>query len=338
MVGVYLKPILEPAVGAGNDAVPLAGGALAFRMVELIEGHNGPRRLVSAKEAQSEQSGTFEGLVRPRPPIAGLDLSRPQLMGILNVTPDSFSDGGEWLDADAAIAHGKAMMRDGAAIIDIGGESTRPGSSGTPADEQLARVLPVIEALAAEQTPISIDSRDAGVLRAAIKAGAAIINDVSALRHDPDAAATAAELDAPVVLMHMRGTPAEMMERADYANVLLEVYDELAQAVADAVASGIDRAKIIVDPGLGFAKRPEQSVVLLRDLAVFHGLGCPLLVGASRKGLTKHFSGRDLPAEERLPGSLMAAAWALNGGAQILRVHDVAESRQALDLWLATIA
>jgi dihydropteroate synthase len=337
MVGLYLKPILEPAVGAGPDAVPLAGGALAFRMMEVIEGHDGPRRLVSAKEAQSAAPEIYQNLTRPRPAIAGLDFARPSVMGILNVTPDSFSDGDQWLDPDAAIAHGRTMAGAGAAIIDIGGESTRPGSTGTPAAEQLARILPVIEALAGERTPISVDTRDAGVMRGAVGAGAAIVNDISALRHDRDGAATVATLGVPVVLMHMRGKPADMMARADYGEVALEVYDELAQALEAACAGGIDPAKIIIDPGIGFAKRPEHSLAILRDLALFHGLGHALLVGGSRKGFTGHFNAGGTAGGNRLGGSLMAMTWALNGGAQILRVHDVAESRQALDLWLATV-
>jgi len=338
MGALYLKPLPEPANSAGSDGFPLAGGPLVFRQVEVIERRGGARRLLTAKQAQKLEPESFQNLIRTRPEIAALDLSRPQLMGVLNVTPDSFSDGGQWLDPAAAVSHARAMRQAGAAVIDVGGESTRPGAAGTPAKEQLARVLPVIAALAAAAVPASIDTRDAGVMRAAVAAGACIVNDVSALRHDAAAAAAVADLAVPVVLMHMRGTPDDMMERACYGDIVLDVYDELAQALAQARAAGIDGANIIVDPGLGFAKRPEHSIAILRDLALFHGLGCPLLVGGSRKGFTGHFTATGRPVENRLGGSLMAMSWALNGGAQILRVHDVAESRQALDLWLAAVA
>jgi dihydropteroate synthase len=255
----------------------------------------------------------------------------PLLMGILNVTPDSFSDGGVHTNPVAAAF---AMLEAGADIIDIGGESTRPGAAVVaPADEQ-ARILPVVMALARSGARVSVDTRNAGTMQAALDAGAAIINDVSALSHDPAAAALLSKYECDVILMHMRGTPQTMMGHAVYTDVLAEVSDELARGVAEAEAAGIGRERITIDPGLGFAKNAEQSLAILRGLPFLAALGLPILVGASRKNFVGRYGGEIEPAR-RGPGSIAAALFAATQGAAILRVHDVAETRQALNVWLA---
>ena len=258
-------------------------------------------------------------------------------MGVLNVTPDSFSDGGIHLDPDAAIRAGLAMAEAGADIIDVGGESTRPGAQPTSPAEEQARVLPVIRALAAAGLRVSIDTRHAATMAAALDAGAAIVNDVTALSHDPAAAPLIAARGCPVVLMHMRGDFATMYERAVYTDVAREVRDELAARIAAAEAAGIPRSNIAIDPGIGFAKTAAHSVAMLRGLAALRDLGCPILVGVSRKSFIGALA--DEPdAARRLPGSLAAALFAIARGAAILRVHDVAETVQALRIWQALTA
>jgi dihydropteroate synthase len=259
---------------------------------------------------------------------------RPRLMGILNVTPDSFSDGGAHADADRAVAHGLRLAEQGADIVDVGGESTRPGAVSVPVAEELRRVLPVIEALARAGVTISIDSRKAEVIEAAVAAGATIVNDVSGLTWDPRSIEVAARSGAFVVLMHMAGEPATMNEAPHYEACALEVFDWLAARVAACAAAGIARERIVVDPGLCFAKHEPHNLDVLRHLALYHGLGCPVLLGASRKGWTAQLD-REWPAGERLAASLAAAQWALDRGVQVLRVHDVAAHRQLLLAWRA---
>jgi dihydropteroate synthase len=253
-------------------------------------------------------------------------------MGILNVTPDSFSDGGAHRDAAAAIAAGLAMVRDGAAIVDVGGESTRPGSSPTPPDIERARIIPVIRALAEAGACVSVDTRHAGTMRAALHAGARIVNDISGLRFDPDSAGVVAQAGCSVVLMHMRGTPDTMQSLADYDDVVADVTGALAAMVAGATAAGIATERIVLDPGIGFAKTATHNLALLRDLPVLRGLARPLLIGVSRKGFIGHILGIAAP-RARLGGSLAAALFAAASGASILRVHDVAETVQALRMW-----
>lgn len=252
-------------------------------------------------------------------------------MGILNVTPDSFSDGGTHADP---VADGLAMMAAGVDIIDIGGESTKPGSHPVPVDVEIARVVPVIEALAKAGATISADTRNAATMRAALAAGATIINDVSALAHDPQAAATVAEAGCMVVLMHMRGTPETMVGLADYVDVTGEVLAELSLRVKAALTAGIARGSIAIDPGIGFAKRSAQNITLLRELNRLSALGLPILVGVSRKGVIGHMSG-EANASGRAAGSIAAGLFALNRGASILRVHDVAATVQAVRVWRA---
>ncbi|MCF3945651.1 dihydropteroate synthase [Acidiphilium iwatense] len=265
---------------------------------------------------------------------AGFDLSRPLVMGILNVTPDSFSDGGRFAVAEAAIAAGRAMRDAGADIVDIGGESTRPGAEAVTSEEESARVVPVIRALAEDGIAISIDTRNAATMAAALDAGARIVNDISGLRHDPRAAFLVAARGCPVVLMHMRGTPATMGCHAHYADLVREVIDELAQRRDAALQAGIPPEAIALDPGFGFAKQGEQNLVLLRALGRFRALGHPLLAGVSRKRFIGALAGEADPAR-RDAGSIAAALFAANRGAAILRVHDVAGTAQALLVWRA---
>jgi dihydropteroate synthase len=269
----------------------------------------------------------------PPPTWAGLTLDRPRVMAVLNVTPDSFSDGGRHADPVAA---GLAMAADGADIIDVGGESTRPGAAPVPPDQEQARILPVIRALAAHGILVSVDTRNAATMRAAHAAGAAIVNDVSGLAHDPAAAATVAGLGCPVVLMHMRGTPADMTRRAQYADVIAEVTAELAARRDAALTAGIRPEAIALDPGIGFAKRAEHSIALLRGLRHLARLGHPLLVGVSRKSFIGTLSQETQP-DRRLGGSLAAGLFAVAQGAAILRVHDVRETEQALRVWQALL-
>lgn len=252
------------------------------------------------------------------------------VMGILNVTPDSFSDGGRYLDIAAAVRHGLDMAAEGADLIDVGGESTRPGATDAPPPEQLRRIEPVIRALRASNLaiPISVDTRSATVAAAALDAGADIINDVSAGTRDPAMLDLAARRAVPIILMHMRGDPATMQNDPRYGDVVAEVRAELALRLSDAVAAGVVPERILLDPGIGFGKTPEQSMTALARLPELHGFGCRLLVGASRK----RFIASVVPSEpaERIGGSLAAHLIAARNGAAIVRVHDVAETVQAL--------
>jgi len=261
-----------------------------------------------------------------------LDTSRPLVMGILNVTPDSFSDGGELAGGPAhALERGRAMVDAGAALLDVGGESTRPGAAPVSEAEERARVIPVIEALTRElDVPVSVDTRKAGVTRAALAAGARVVNDVSGLNHDPTLADVVAEGGAGLVLMHMRGEPADMMGHARYHDVVAEVRDELSASVARARAAGVPDSAIVVDPGLGFAKTAEHNLIVIRRLAELEALGQPILVGPSRKS----FLGRilDVPPAERVIGTVAACVAAYLAGARIFRVHDVAPVAQALQV------
>jgi dihydropteroate synthase len=265
---------------------------------------------------------------------AGLTLDRPRVMGVLNVTPDSFSDGGDFLDHDAAVAAGVAMAAAGADIVDVGGESTRPRSQPTPPNVEQARILPVIRGLASAGLRVSVDTRHAPTMAAALDAGAAIVNDVSGLAFDPASAALVAARGCPIVLMHMRGEPTNMYIQATYDDVVQDVRRELAERIARAERAGVAPDRIAIDPGIGFAKRATQSIELLRRLPELATLGYPILVGVSRKSFMASITGEADP-RQRLPGSLAAGLFALSRGAAILRVHDVAETVQAIRLWQA---
>jgi len=261
-----------------------------------------------------------------------LRLDQPRIAGIINVTPDSFSDGGLHFDAGAAIAHGLRLVEDGADLLDVGGESTRPGADEVSTEEEILRVVPVVEALAKQTSvPIAIDTSKAEVMRAAVAAGAGFINDVFALRRD-GALDAAADLKVPVCLMHMHGEPRTMQQDPHYDDVVSDVRRFLAERIFACEMSGIDKKRIVVDPGFGFGKTLEHNLALLRALDQFAALGVPLLVGLSRKGMIGTLTGRENPAD-RAAGSAAAALLAVQKGAAIIRVHDVAATRDVLAVW-----
>ena len=306
--------------------MPLAGGSLRFAEVEILS-RDAPPRVVTAA---SLDDAVLTPLLHPRGLIAGLPGDRTAIMGILNITPDSFSDGGRHADSEIAVAAAHAMTAAGADIIDIGAESTRPRAAPVDAATESARLAPVLAGL----TDInwSIDTRKAAIMAQALDAGAALVNDVSALGHDPAALALVATRGCPVVLMHAQGDPQTMQDAPRYDDALLDVYDWLAARIAVCVAAGIDRSRIVADPGIGFGKGLAHNMALLRGLSLFHGLGVPLLLGASRKALIGRIAG-DVAPDARLPGSLALALHAAAQGVQIVRVHDVAETAQALAVW-----
>ncbi|HIF09288.1 MAG TPA: dihydropteroate synthase [Sneathiellales bacterium] len=328
------------AIKSGH-ALPFVSSGLAFTQCEIIrrvQGETLCREFLTARDMASgsrrdELSELIVRVTTERPPLrlsaATLLFDRPLVMGIVNVTPDSFSGDGLAGDVTAAIARGRQHVEEGADVLDIGGESTRPGADFVDPDEECDRILPVISALKDLGVPISVDTRRAKVMTVATAAGATIINDVSALTGDPHSLDVAAAAGAAVVLNHMRGSPRDMQDNPHYADVVLDVYDELAARIEAAVAAGISREHLIVDPGLGFGKTAAHNFQLLSSLALYQGLGCPVLIGASRKSFLGAISGGGTPAE-RLPGSLSAAIAAVQQGANIVRVHDVAPTRQAL--------
>lgn len=269
--------------------------------------------------------------------FAGLSLDHPRVMGIINVTPDSFSDGGEATTLEAAIARGGAMLEAGADILDVGGESTRPGATPESASVEMARVVPVISALAARGAVVSVDTRNAAVMAAAISAGARIVNDITALTGDPAALPLVARTGVSVVLMHMQGEPRTMQSDPHYDDVVAEVYSWLAERVAACRAAGISSDRIAVDPGIGFGKTLAHNVRILANLSEYARLGCSVLVGVSRKSFIARLS-RDEAPKARLAGSLAAGLAALTQGVSILRVHDVAETSQAIAVWQAIAA
>jgi len=266
--------------------------------------------------------------------FAGVTLDVPLVMGIVNVTPDSFSDGGRYLGVEAAIAHGRRLAAEGAVLIDVGGESTRPGAAPVSPEEEIARTVPVVKALAGEGIRVSIDTRHAAVMEAAVEAGAAIINDISALEGDPESLAVAARSGASVVLMHMQGKPSDMQAAPIYADAPREIRDYLAARIDACLAAGIPRDRLCVDPGIGFGKTLDHNLQLLAALGDLQGLGAPVLLGVSRKSFIGTLSRKE-PPEQRLGGSLAAALVGLECGVKILRVHDVAETVQAVAVWHA---
>ena len=269
--------------------------------------------------------------------FAGLSMASPVIMGIINVTPDSFSDGGQASEHETAIAQGRRLWAQGARILDVGGESTRPGSDLVPGAEELARVLPVISALAGEGFRLSVDTRKPEVMQAAAKAGAAILNDVSALGFSPESPRVAAGLQLPLVLMHAQGDPKTMQVNPVYEDVALDVYDALEGFIARAVGAGVPRSHLAIDPGIGFGKSFKHNLEVLNQLSLYHGLGVPLLLGASRKAFIGAITGES-QAGLRMAGSVGVAIAAAAQGAQIIRVHDVRESVQALATWMAVNA
>ncbi len=332
----YFRPIPSCDPARPADALPIAGGWTWFDRVEVLSRTAAPQ-IVPMTDVPDAILASMTG---PRAAFGPLAMDVPRLMGILNTTPDSFSDGSKFTQVDAALTHAKAMLADGADLIDIGGESTRPGAEEIAIAEEIDRTAPVIEALAQQGGAfISLDTRKAGVAEAGLAAGAGALNDVSGLRFDPRLADVAAASGKPLILMHSIEDPQTMQEAAEtaYSDVLLDVYDGLQSAIDTAVAAGVDRARIIVDPGIGFGKTEAQNLALIARLSLFHTLGCPILLGVSRKGFIGRISG-EAQADQRGAGSAAIGLWALAQGVQILRVHDIKLHRQAIDLWRAANA
>jgi dihydropteroate synthase len=340
----YLVPLSLAASPQGEDgeAIRLAGGLVYASRFALLTREHGrivrrERLGVPEARARPEAAQQFAAMQVAHPPLQlgarTLRLDQPQVVGILNVTPDSFSDGGQFMDdPEVAHAHAAAMVESGAAMIDVGGESTRPGAAAVWEGDEIKRVIPAIERLAAMGAAISVDTRRPAVMEAALAAGAHIINDVSALRHDPRSLEFAAAHRAPVILMHAPGDGEDLHAGAGYGDIVLDVFDWLAERRDAAVAAGISADKIILYPGIGFGKSLADNLALMNALALFHALGHPLMVGASRKRMIGALS-NEAPAHKRLGGSLMLAVRAMEAGAQVLRVHDVAETVQARDVW-----
>ncbi len=343
---LYLRPTglisgqtAHEAVSKGQAGL-LAGGPVGFAMLEIVEGvpgKTGKSFQPFSDLASSDEpviSLLLDAITSPRAPISELSLERTRIMGVVNVTPDSFSDGGLHAGPDDAIAHAHMLASEGADILDIGGESTRPGSDPVDEDEEAARVLPVIEGLKEAGRLISVDTRKSAIMKQAVKAGAHMLNDVSALTHDPGSLMVAATSGLPVVLMHAQGDPKTMQDKPEYEDVVLEVYDYLGERIAACEAAGIERSRIIADPGIGFGKTLEHNLTLLRSLSLFHSLGVALLLGASRKRFIGTLTDVENP-RDRAPGSIAAALAGVAQGVQLVRVHDVAATRQALNVWSA---
>ena len=324
----YYRPIVRFGEVPSSQSFPLAGGLCWFDKVAVHERGGGVRNILAA----DIPADVHRNLTRHRAPIAGLDMAAPRLMGILNVTPDSFSDGGQFDAPEAALRRAQTMRAEGAQIIDIGGESTRPGAAEVTVATEIARTAPIIAAIHAQSdVPISIDTRKSAVGAAAVSAGATLINDVAAFTYDPALADVAASAGVPVCIMHAQGTPENMQDDPTYDDVLLDVYDFLAERITAAVAAGIPRDQIVIDPGIGFGKTVAHNLILLRGIAIFHSLGCPILLGASRKRFISVIGGGDT-ANDRVSGSVAVALFAARRGVQILRVHDIFATKQALDL------
>ncbi len=326
------RPLPRSGTPRPPSALPLAGGPLWFSEVAVHIAGEPPE----IRPAAAVPEAVLARLTAPRAAVCGLSLDRPRLMGILNVTPDSFSDGGRHAALDAALARAWALAEEGADILDIGGESTRPGAEPVDLATETARTVPVIAALRAGgyPLPISIDTRNAAVARAALDAGAQLFNDVSALTHDAESLSVAVASGAAVCLMHAQGDPRTMQDAPAYADVLTEVQAYLAARVDAVEAAGVPRDRILVDPGIGFGKTTDHNLALIRGLSALHGLGCPILFGASRKRFIGQIGAAPAP-DDRAPGSIAVAREALRQGAQVLRVHDVKETRQAVLLWAA---
>jgi dihydropteroate synthase len=345
MTRTLLRPtaFVDSPFGHDGKVVRLAGGLTWFSMVELIrvEGHKRlATELVPAEGIEDrfdeDMAAQWQALTAPRSPLQlgerTIRLDQPQIMGIVNATPDSFSDGGQFADAASAAMAGADMAAEGAAIVDVGGESTRPGAQPVWEGDEIERIVPVIRQLAASGTAASADTRKADVMTAALEAGARMINDVSALTYDDRSAGVIAAAGVPVILMHHQGAPETMQDNPRYDDVLIEVYLWFEERIRSAMEAGISRDRILVDPGFGFGKNVGHNLELMNGLAMLHSLGVPLVVGASRKRTVGALSA-EAPADKRLGGSIAFALKAAEQGVQIARVHDVFETVQALRIW-----
>jgi len=333
-VPTWVRPVISASDHAGKK---LAAGWATAQLFDVVSRDDTNRyqvtrmhedALMKAADDKNLAAAILDRLFAARPAFAGLDMAVPHIMGVINTTPDSFSDGGAHIAPATAIASGVAMWEAGASIIDVGGESTRPGAAAITRNQELARVLPPITGLARQSVRISIDTRHGEVMTRACAAGASIINDVEALQRGGALAAAVAS-GAPVIVMHMQGQPETMQKEPVYGFAPVEIYEFLEQRVAAAVTAGIPRSHIAVDPGFGFGKTVAHNLHVVNWLGLLHGLGVPVLFGASRKSTIGKLS-KDEPADQRLAGSLVLAMAAFRQGAQIIRVHDVAETKQAL--------
>ena len=345
MTRTLIRPtaFVDSPFGHDGKVARLAGSMNWFAAVELIrvEGHQRvSAELVPVEGVErrfdDDMAAQWKALTSQRPPLQlgerTIRLDQPQVMGIVNATPDSFSDGGQFADAAAAAAAGAEMAAQGAAIIDVGGESTRPGAKLVWEGDEIERVIPVVSQLARSGAAVSIDTRKADVMTAAIDVVAQMINDVSALTYDGRSAGVIAASSVPIVLMHHKGAPETMQDDPRYDDALVEVYLWLEERIAAAEEAGIDRNRILIDPGFGFGKNVAHNLELMNGLALFHSLGCPIVVGASRKRTIGALS-NEAPVDRRLGGSIAFALKAAEQGAQIVRVHDVFETVQALRIW-----
>ena len=346
---LFLRPtgFVDAPFGYDGQVLRLAGGLCFFAHVELIRVSDGDRvsqTLLPVEELDAHLNALPAEVAEPARAILArlttpraslklgartIPLDQPQVMAILNVTPDSFSDGGK--HSDPAL-HAMDMLQAGAALIDVGGESTRPGAKPVWEGDEIQRVVPVIQRVTAGGAAISIDTRKAGVMEAALDAGAGLVNDVSALSWDDRALHVVAQRGCPVILMHHQGSPETMQHDPRYDDVLIDVYDWLEARIETAVAAGIAREKILIDPGIGFGKTLRHNLTLLNNLSLFHGLGCAIVLGASRKRTIGALSG-EAPVDQRLGGSIAFAILAAAQGVQMMRVHDVFETVQALRVW-----
>lgn len=326
----YCDPLLS-AGPSWTGALPFADTSLWFDRCRTAS-VDGDRTAITSIPANEGDAEAVAALAAPKQ-FAGLDFTGgPMLMGVVNVTPDSFSDGGDFLDTDAAIRQGLALADAGAAIIDVGGESTRPGAAAVSITEEVRRTEPVVRALADAGLTVSIDTRNAGVMVAALDAGACIVNDVTALTHDPDAMSVVARAGAAVMLMHIQGEPGTMQQDPRYRFAPFDVLDWLRDRREVCIGAGIAPDMISIDPGIGFGKTVTHNLQILDWLGMFQSLGCAVTLGVSRKSFIGHVAG-ETEAKRRLPGSLAAGLAGVARGAQILRVHDVTETRQALAVW-----
>ena len=345
MIRTLIRPtaFVDFPFGHGGKVAQLAGGLCWFSAVELLRVEGNKRvaaELVPVEQLEQrldeQTAAQWKALTAKRAPLQlgerTVRLDQPQVMGVLNVTPDSFSDGGRFVDSGSAAEAGADMAAEGAAIIDVGGESTRPGAKPVWEGDESERVVPVIRQLAAGGAAVSIDTRKSEVMTAALAAGARLVNDVSALTFDPRSTEVVAVAGVPVVLMHHQGSPETMQDAPRYDDVLVEVYLWLEERVAAAEAAGIARSNILVDPGFGFGKTVAHNLELMNGLAMLQSLGCPIVIGASRKRTIGALS-NEAPGEKRIGGSIAFALKAAEQGAQIIRAHDVFETVQALRVW-----
>ncbi len=331
---MYYRPITQTDRCRPKGALAIAGGWAWFTHAQCIT-RSGGAEVVPLMDIPEN---ILDNISSRRAPVCGLDMTTPQIMGVLNVTPDSFSDGGQHNSFETAVERAKTMVEQGVALLDIGGESTRPGADFVDNKAEIARTSPVIATLQAGgiTTPISIDTRKADVAKSALDAGAMMFNDVTALQYDVQSLPLIQQEQPFVCLMHSPSDPKTMQDNPVYADVLLDIYDYLEERVATCVAAGLPKNRIVVDPGIGFGKTLDHNLRLIRGLSLFHGLGCPVLLGASRKRFIGTLGNAQEPAD-RVHGSIAIGLEGLRQGVQFLRVHDIWQTRQAINLWQATL-